>query len=247
MDTAATAEEELARARSTYRNQGRWGADDALGTLNFLDNGKRAHAASLVRRGRPVSLAGVGARWHLDRHRPEAFSGRGVLLDVARAVAGPGGELADGFPIREEHLRMAVEAQGATSTVRRGDIVLVRTGQLARCRRLGDWTGYASGPAPGLSISTLGWLHGTDIAAAATDTAGFEVRPHEIASAATAATAPLREIALPGLGLPLGAKFDLEELAEDCAADGVYEFLLVAAPLPVSGGDHAPVNPIAIK
>jgi kynurenine formamidase len=244
MDTAATAEEELARARSTYRNQGRWGADDALGTLNFLDNGKRAHAASLVRRGRPVSLAGVGARWHLDGHRPESFSGRGVLLDVARAVAGTGGELADGFAIREEHLLMAVEAQGATSTVRRGDIVLVRTGQPARCRRLGDWTGYASGPAPGLSFSTLGWLHGTDIAAAATDTAGFEVRPYEFASVATA---PLRQIAVTGLGLPLGAKFDLEELAEDCAADGVYEFLLVAAPLPVTGGDHAPVNPIAIK
>jgi hypothetical protein len=41
--------------------------------------------------------------------------------------------------------------------------------------------------------------------------------------------------------------WDLEALAEDCTADGVYEFLLVAAPLPVTGAVGAPVNPIAIK
>jgi hypothetical protein len=32
-----------------------------------------------------------------------------------------------------------------------------------------------------------------------------------------------------------------------CAADGVHEFLLVAAPLPVTGAVGAPVNPIAVK
>lgn len=39
----------------------------------------------------------------------------------------------------------------------------------------------------------------------------------------------------------------LEELAEDCAADGVYEFLLTAAPLPITGAVGSPVNPIAVK
>ena len=37
------------------------------------------------------------------------------------------------------------------------------------------------------------------------------------------------------------------ELAADCAADGVYEFQLVAPPLSVTGGVGSPVNPIAIK
>jgi hypothetical protein len=41
--------------------------------------------------------------------------------------------------------------------------------------------------------------------------------------------------------------FDLDALAEDCAADGVYGFLLVAAPLPVTGAVGAPAVPIAIK
>ncbi len=44
--------------------------------------------------------------------------------------------------------RRRIAAQGATSAVGRGDIVLVRTGQLARARRDG-WGDYAGGPAPG--------------------------------------------------------------------------------------------------
>lgn len=51
---------------------------------------------------------------------------------------------------------------------------------------------------------------------------------------------PLHQIAIPNMGLPLGEMWDLEELSEDCAADGVYEFLLVAAPLPVTGAVGAP-------
>jgi kynurenine formamidase len=177
-------------------------------------------------------------------HMRDAFTGRGVLLDVGRAVGGERGELPDGFPIREEHLRATIEAQGATSTVRRGDLVLVRTGQLGRVRRLGEWGGYAAGDAPGLSFTTLGWLHRTEIAAIASDTWGLEVRPYEFAEPAMS---PLHQIALPNMGLPLGEMWDLEALAEDCAADSVYEFLLVAAPLPVTGAVGAPVNPIAIK
>jgi hypothetical protein len=41
--------------------------------------------------------------------------------------------------------------------------------------------------------------------------------------------------------------WDLDALAEDCAADGVYEFLLTAPPLKVTGAVGAPVNPIAMK
>ncbi|MFJ3803489.1 cyclase family protein [Streptomyces sp. NPDC090088] len=283
-------EEELAKARAAYRNRGRWGEGDVLGTLNLIDDAIRAHAASLVRRGRSFSLAqefdesgphrgdrdllpsraatrwdgpgrvhGDEQAWHdrprtavtgggdsvtgIDRIRG-AFTGRGVLLDVGRVAGDARGELPDGFAITEEHLRDTIEAQGATSSVRRGDIVLVRTGQLGRVRRLGAWDGYADGDAPGLSFTTLGWLHRTEIAAVATDTWGLEVRPHEFAEPAAD---PLHRIAIPAMGLPLGGMWDLDALAEDCAADGVHEFLLVAAPLPVTGAVGAPVSPIAVK
>jgi hypothetical protein len=39
----------------------------------------------------------------------------------------------------------------------------------------------------------------------------------------------------------------LEELADDCAADGVYEFMFVAPPLTITGAVGSPVNPQVIK
>ena len=104
--------------------------------------------------------------------------------------------------------------------------MLVRTGQLARARREG-WGDYAGGAAPGLSFTTADWLHGSEIAAIATDTWGFEVRPNEFDNAFQ----PLHQVAIPNIGLFLGEMWDLDALAEDCAADGIYEFFLTAAPL----------------
>ncbi len=68
----------------------------------------------------------------------DVVCGRGVLLDVGRGV-GTDGELPYGFAITEEHLEHTVAAQGASAAVGRGDIVVVRTGQLSR----------APGSAPG--------------------------------------------------------------------------------------------------
>jgi kynurenine formamidase len=171
----------------------------------------------------------------------DVIAGRGVMLDAGRAL-GDDGELPDGFAITEEHLATVIARQGPTSTVGRGDIVLVRTGHLTRARREG-WGDYAGGPAPGLSFTTAGWLHRTEIAAIATDTWGFEVRPNEFDDAFQ----PLHQVAIPHIGLFLGEMWDLDALAADCAADGRYEFWLTAAPLPVTGAVGAPVNPIAVK
>ena len=81
----------------------------------------------------------------------------------------------------------------------RGDIVVVPPGQLTRARRDG-WGEYAGGSAPGLSFGTAGWLHRTEIAAIATDTWGFEVRPNEF----DAAFQPLHQIVIPHIGLFVG-------------------------------------------
>src|SRR5918997_1368314 len=69
------------------------------------------------------------------------ITGRGVLLDVGRAI-GTGGELPDGFAITAQHLEATIAAQGPSSVVGRGDILLVRTGQLARAPRHG-WGDHA--------------------------------------------------------------------------------------------------------
>jgi kynurenine formamidase len=168
------------------------------------------------------------------------LAGRGVLLDAGRALGDAEGELPDSYPITPAELDAIAERQGVE--VREGDIVCVRTGQYARTRREG-WGGYAGGPAPGLSFTTLDWLHDTGIAAIATDTWGVEVRPNEFEDAFQ----PLHQVAIPHLGLFLGEMWDLDPLAADCAADGRYEFFLTAAPLRITGAVGSPVNPIAVK
>ena len=310
----------IAEAVKRYSNWGRWGDDDVLGTLNFLDDAKRLEGAGLVRRGAAFSLAqsfdadGPQRGWRrrtnpvhtmldtgLDAERGQGFphglggaddvifmplqastqwdglghifdhgrawngrragdvvtgegdrvtgiettgarlAGRGVLLDVGRAI-GADGELPDGFAITVDHLEATIAAQGDSARVGRGDLVCVRTGRLARARREG-WGEYAGGSAPGLSFTTAGWLHGTEIAGLATDTWGVEVRPNEFDDAFQ----PLHQVAIPHLGLFLGEMWDLDALAADCAADGRYDFWLTAAPLPVTGAVGAPVHPIAVK
>jgi len=169
----------------------------------------------------------------------DLITGRSVLLDVGR-MFGVDGELPDGFAITPEHLDETAASAGVR--VGRGDIVLVRTGQLTRTRRDG-WGEYAGGPAPGLSFTCAGWLHEREIAAIATDTWGFEVRPNEFENAFQ----PLHQVAIPHIGLTIGEMWDLDLLAADCAADAVHEFFLVAAPLPITGAVGSPINPIAVK
>jgi kynurenine formamidase len=169
------------------------------------------------------------------------INGRGVLLDVGRAI-GADGELPDGFAITAEHLEVTIAAQGATSAIGRGDLLLVRTGRLARARREG-WADYAGGASPGLSFTTADWLHSSEIAGIATDTWGFEVRPNEF----EVAFQPLHQVAIPHIGLYIGEMWDLDALAADCETDGVYEFWLSAEPLPVTGAVGAPVAPVAVK
>ena len=171
----------------------------------------------------------------------DVISGRGVLLDVGRAV-GTDGELPDGFAITTEHLETTISAQGPTAAVGRGDIVVVRTGRLTRARREG-WGDYAGGDSPGLSFTTADWLHDTQIAAIATDTWGFEVRPNEFDHAFQ----PLHQIAIPHIGLFIGEMWAPDALAAACAHDSTYDFFLTAAPLPVTGAVGAPVNPIAVR
>jgi hypothetical protein len=52
---------------------------------------------------------------------------------------------------------------------------------------------------------------------------------------------------IPLLGMPIGELWWLDDLAADCAEDGVYEFFFTSAPLNVPGGVGSPPNALAIK
>lgn len=171
-------------------------------------------------------------------HLTGRLVGRGVLLDIPRSKGVDW--LDDGYAITPDDLDAA--AEHGRVEIREGDIVLLRTGQLARCRVQG-WGTYAGGDAPGLSLTTVPWLYEHGIAAVASDTWGVEVRPNEIEGAFQ----PLHIPVLVYMGLPLGEMFDLDALSVACAEDGVYEMLLAASPLPFVGTAGGPPGPVAIR
>ena len=57
---------------------------------------------------------------------------------------------------------------------------------------------------------------------------------------------PLHQVVIPNMGLTVGELWDLDELAEVCAEQGRYEFLLSAPSLKITGAVGSPINPVAI-
>jgi kynurenine formamidase len=189
---------------------------------------------------RDIRTVGMGAvRADFIDQFSRGVIGRGVLLDLPRYQRLPW--LDDRTRIRPDDLDGTAEAFGVT--IQSGDIVLIRTGRMARCKERGSWETYATEPASGLSAHCARWIFEREIAAVATDTWAIEARPSEVPDCSE----PLHRISLRNTGLLFGRVFDLDELADACAADGRYEFLFVTAPLPVAGAVGSPINPIAIK
>jgi kynurenine formamidase len=315
--------DDLRKAAEKYKNWGRWGPHDEIGTLNHTRPEDIVAAARLVKKGKVISLAlnfdnqgpqGAKSKYPaLGRINPvhtmlrtgtDAYSGvldkrgiraaddmvvmplqcgtqwdglghvfyenfmwngydcrevtsagaqkcgiektknrmvgRGVFLDVPRAL---GMEvLPDGHAITSEQLDLTANKHKVE--LRRGDFVVVRTGQMEAKLAAGNWDGYPGGDAPGFSFETLEWIQRTELAALAADTWGCEVRPNE---SEAGINQPWHWITIPIMGMTMGEIFYLKDLAEDCAADKVYEFLFVAPALPITGAVGSPTNPLAIK
>ena len=191
------------------------------------------------------------------------IAGRAVLADVARWRESDGRPI-DGSAsdvIETSDIEATLEAQG--SRIEDGDVLLIRTGWLTWYRSL-DHEGRAALPsalkAPGIrpGLDTVRWLWNAHVSALAADNPAVEVWPlgggldrDQIrAMRADPDRAPevfVHTALLPLLGLPLGELWDLDALADDCAADGVYEFLFTSAPLNVRAGVASPPNALAIK
>ena len=315
--------QDLRDAAEKYKNWGKWGPKDEIGTLNYTQAEDIVAAARLVKKGKVISLA-----LNFDQHGPQgakskypamgrtnpihtmlrtgtdAYSGvldhrgiraaddmvvmplqcgtqwdglghvfyenymwngydcrevtsngaqkcgiektkskmvgRGVFLDVARALGRKW--LDDGHPITIAELDLTAKQQNVQ--VKRGDFVIVRTGQMEAKLEAGSWDGYPGGDAPGFSFETLEWIKRTELAALASDTWGCEVRPNE---SEQGINQPWHWITIPMMGMTMGEIFYVKDLAEDCAADKTYEFLFVAPAIPITGAVGSPTNPLAIK
>ena len=178
-----------------------------------------------------------------------SLTSRGVLLDIASLYEVD--ELPGGHAISYEDCLNAEKVQGVE--VRSGDVLLLRTGMMAKAKR-GDVISYGSGTAiegspmpgfPGVGLGAVEFFFEREIAAVATDTITFEVMPWD--PSVPGAILPIHCINLVMMGLTQGQNWDLEDLAADCQADGQWDFLLEASPQPFVGGIGSPVNPVAIK
>lgn len=309
---AQPADDDLVHLFQRVDNAGRWGADDELGTLNYITAQRRRDAALLVREGLALSLAlpissqpaeggghvshrmlgAVGAAddtvtfivhqegfTHLDcvshiagpdgfayNRRPydeavtmegvrsgsivaqrEGIVSRGVLLDLPVALGvtalEAGQELTpDDLQCAEAHAHVEVSS---------GDVIVVRTGVQA-----GE---YPSVLRPGPGPLCIEWIHAREVAVYTGDSperlthAGARtlglLDDHDGADDAERHSRfplPFHQIAIPAMGLCLLDFCAVEELARTCSRLGRYEFLFVAAPLPIEGGTGSPVNPLAV-
>ncbi|WP_231943461.1 cyclase family protein [Hydrogenophaga crassostreae] len=204
---------------------------DGLGHVFYGDKMWNGYDAKLV--------DSLGAAKNGIEHTKSSMVGRGVLLDIARYKGAD--YLAPGYGISNDDLDGCARAQGVE--VRRGDFLICRTGFMEQCLAEADWGGYAGGASPGMRFETAEWLHAREVAAIATDTWGCEVIPNE----SNYTFQPWHMMVIPMMGITMGEIFYLEELAKDCAADGVYEFLFVAPTLPITGAVGSPINPQAVK
>ncbi|HWH25040.1 MAG TPA: cyclase family protein [Pseudolysinimonas sp.] len=186
----------------------------------------------------PELVTSRGAKVHGVENWRDSFVTRGILLDFPRVLGLDWLEPGHGIGAREiEHAAAELGVE-----IESGDILLLRTGHLARGKKNG-WGDYAGGDAPGLNLSGAKWVFEHEIAAVAADTWGLEVRPNETDEI----WQPLHVVLIVNAGMPFGEIFDFDRLSDACAADGKYEFLFVAPPLPFTGAVGGPLNPVAIK
>ena len=169
---------------------------------------------------------------HCGIEKTGGFATRAVLLDVA----GHQGVdwLEPGTNITADDLEACRSAQG--SEIRRGDIVLIRTGWLDLFAALEPGT-PAPFAQPGIGRSTVAFFDSFDVAAIGADNAAIECIPFD-----NNEFLAVHVELLVKRGITLIEHLVLAKMA----TDRCHEALFVAAPMLVTGASGSPLNPIAI-
>jgi kynurenine formamidase len=205
-----------------------------------LDSLAHIHYDGRLYNGYPSSTVTVygAARNSIDKLGGGIVT-RGVLVDVPRSKGLPW--LPDGYPITVADLEVALREQ-SDPPLGTGDALVLRTG---------SWAKYLAGgtrdellrSGAGLAFECCEWLREREVAAVCADNCAVEVQPDQN----PAVHAPAHMVLIRDVGMTLGELFFLEDLAADCAADGRWDFMFTASPLPVTAAVGSPLNPLAIK
>ena len=180
-----------------------------------------------------IEVTSQGARFGAIQHWRDGITTRGVLLDVPKFRGDPSVTIER--PVHGYELEAIAKAQSVT--VEPGDALVVYSGREAWQAANPSWSGYRP-PSPGLHASCLPFVREHDVAVLAWDL--MDAAPNEYGLAWTI------NGAIFAYGVALVDNALLQPLAEACAEEGRYEFMLTFAPLPVVGGTGSPVNPIAL-
>ena len=159
---------------------------------------------------------------------------RGILIDVPRLKGLK--YLEPKTPIYPEDLDRWEKFAGVT--VGAGDVVFIRTGRWARRAEKGPWD--VANESAGLHASCVRWLRKRDVAMVGSDAAS-DLMP----SGVEGVPQPIHQLLLVAMGVMIFDNCDLEALSEAAGTRKRWEFLLTAAPIPVTGGTGSPLNPIA--
>lgn len=237
-----------------WRGQGFQAFDDQLDDYNTQEG---AQWDGLGHVGHPrhgfynhTSAEQVANRERLGVHLwANRIVGRGVLIDIFGYYQREGRQINPGETVAYPFSDLCEALEAQKTTLEGGDILLIRTGWLRYyldCssedkQHMADLRNLR---ACGLESSRefAAWLWDNRVAALATDCPAVEPWPWDPKDEGAL---HYRTLAL--LGLPIGEQFDLESLAADCSEDGVYECMVVSAPLYLVGGIASPPNAVAIK
>lgn len=184
--------------------------------------------------GRPASeVRSDGARANTIMSMADGVVGRGVLLDVPRAL---GIDFLDsGQVVTVADLEATEAAQGVRAGT--GDILLVAWGRDARRAAKQGFDGFS-----GLHAECLPWLQDREVAVLGSD--GISDPMPFVGTPDW--PFPVHQIGITAIGLHLIDNMALSALSEACAAAGRWEFLFTMAPLRIERGTGCPVNPIGV-
>ncbi|MCI0870792.1 MAG: cyclase family protein [Chloroflexi bacterium] len=161
---------------------------------------------------------------------------KGVLVDAPLLRGVDFIERGDGVGVAD--IEAAEREHGVR--VEKGDVLLLRTGQLGRREVTGPVdvrVDGSSGPSPEI----LPLLYERDVAVMGSDT-GNDIGPNPY----DRFTNPVHQVGIVGLGLWILDNAWLDDLAEACVRRGKWEFMFSVLPLKLPAVTGSPVNPVAI-
>ena len=171
-----------------------------------------------------------GSNWCSVDNFHEGIITRGVLIDIPRYRGEPFAAIDK--PVHGWDLEAAAKSQGVS--VQPGDALILYSGREAYNSANPDAPWGSKTEKPGIHPSCVPYVRENDACMVVwdmMDCSGYDWNLHS---------------AIAAFGIVLLDNALLEPLAEACAEEGRYEFMLMVLPLRMKGGTGSPVNPVAV-